>query len=228
MNYDFYSTLVWGYNRNIMFDFGKKHRRGKITFFYLLISKSWWLVLISIGSIYLSWLMYFGALQGYTTSFLAGHPDWYITVSMLSSWILLFGICVMFLAYFRTNALHRMYKFILDDHAVHLHRGLFFIREITIPYQQISNVHIIRPYHFRLLGLAQLDIVTAADTSTDRVREKAEKFLIPIIDVSIARVLSRQLLESASKVRNGKEVYPEDFDDDSDEDDDELDDRGED
>jgi hypothetical protein len=74
---------------------------------------------------------------------------------------------------------------------------------------QISNVHIARPYHYRLFGIAKFDIVTAADRDLDRSEKdhKSKVFFLPIVDINIARTLSKQLLQAASKSRKGEHVY---------------------
>lgn len=94
----------------------------------------------------------------------------------------------------------------LDEHAFHLRRGLFFVHETTIPYQQISKVTISRPYHYRFLGIAELDIVTADDRSDSNNKVRASKFLIPTISASLARALSKQLLTYAAKSRKGEDI----------------------
>jgi uncharacterized membrane protein YdbT with pleckstrin-like domain len=206
-----------------MLEFDKKHKRGKKTFIFLFIKYGWWLALIGIGFIYLTTIIYFGSLRPWTENFLASHAEWYISVPMLSEWLLLLGISFIFIAYLRANVVYRNYKFIIDEYALHLHRGLFFIRETTIPYRQISNVHIGRPYHYRLLGLAQLDIVTAAQRNMDeRAESERKKYLIPVIDMVIARKLSRILLEGSAKSRrrdredeDEEELEDDEADDDS-------------
>ncbi len=178
----------------------RKYKRGRKTLFYLFISKGWWLALFGIGFIYISWLMYFGSLHAYTDAFLASHESWYISAAMLSEWSLLVGISFIFVGYMIANIHYRTYKFMLDRHALHLHRGLFFVRETTIPYHQITNVHIDRPYVYRMFGVAQLDVVTA-NKVVEESESKGRKFLIPIIDISLARRLARHLLENASRIR---------------------------
>ncbi len=192
----------------------KKHKRGRRTFLFIFIHKCWWLTLLGIGFVYLAWAIYWGTLQQQAATFLAAHPTWYVTTGMLAEWFLLVGISFFLVAYLRANVFYRKYKFFLDEYAVHLRSGLFYIRETTIPYHQISNVHIARPYHYRLFGLAQLDIVTAADRSDDRADRSAKKFLMPIIDLSLARVLSRQLLENAARSRRYGSIASEQDDED--------------
>lgn len=182
-------------------ELGKKHKRGRRTFFFIFIHKCWWLTLAGIGFWYVAWAVYWGNLKQQATVFLAAHPTWYISTGMLAQWFAFIGISFFLIAYLRANVFYRIYKFFLDEYAVHLRQGLFYISETTIPYHQISNVHIARPYHYRILGLARLDIVTAADRSDDRLERSAKKFLVPIIDLSLARTLSRQLLENAAYSR---------------------------
>jgi uncharacterized membrane protein YdbT with pleckstrin-like domain len=193
-----------------MFVLEKKYKGGKKALFYLFLKKGWLLSLFGIGFFYLSWTLFYGNLRIPTENFLADHPDWYLNVGMLSQWSLLLGISLLFIAFLNAHVHHRYYKFMLDRHAVHLHRGWFFIRETTIPYHQISNVHIGRPYHYRMLGIAQLDIVTAADKDFEKINNKTKTFLMPVIDITLARMLSRYLLEASAKSRRGKYADEED------------------
>jgi membrane protein YdbS with pleckstrin-like domain len=185
----------------------KKHRRGRKTFLYLYITHTWILNLVGIACIWLAYLMYYGALNQKATAFFAVHSSWYIDVPMVSSWFLLLGIMILILAYMIGYRYYVHYKFIFDDHAFHLHKGFFFIRETTIPYQQVSNVHIARPYTYRMFGLAKLDIVTAADKSLSHGEAKDKEFLIPIIDTKKARALSKQLISFAAKIRKGQDPF---------------------
>lgn len=189
----------------------KKHKRGHKTFIYLYLTKTWILNLIGLGCIYMAYLMYYGTLNDAAVDFFEiQHANWYITVPMISNWMLLLGIMILILAYMIGWRFYVHYKFIFDDHAFHLHRGFFFIRETTIPYAQVSNVHIARPYTYRIAGLAQLDIVTAADKSLthgDSEGGKIKQFLIPLIDIGKARALSKQLIAFSAKIRKGEEAF---------------------
>jgi uncharacterized membrane protein YdbT with pleckstrin-like domain len=86
------------------------------------------------------------------------------------------------------------------------------IKESVIPYQQISNVHLVRPYIYRLLGLARLDIMTVSDKDVLRKAsgKKAGDFLLPLIDTKIARELAQHLMHHAAG--NKKPMYEEDED----------------
>ncbi len=215
-----------------MFELNQKYKCGGAAFFFLFIKYAWWLTLVGAGFIYLAYEMYFGRLRDSVTNFLALHNDWYIDTFMISEWVLLLGLSVLFVGYLRATAMHRSYKFMLDEHAFHLRRGLFFIHETTIPYLQISKVTISRPYHYRFLGIAELDIITADDRSDSNNKVRANKFLVPTISASLARALSKQLLTYAAMSRKGQDIEPqyedeEEFEDDTTEESDENIDRKE-
>jgi uncharacterized membrane protein YdbT with pleckstrin-like domain len=148
--------------------------------------------------------MYFGKLNSPVSNFLAIHEDWYITTGMLSEWTLLLGLSIAFIGYIRAKVLHKKIKFKIDEHAFHLREGLFMIKESTIPYKQISNVHIVRPYLFRFIGLARLDIMTVSDKDVLRrsAGTKTGDYLIPLIDTDLARELASHLMKHATGQKN--------------------------
>lgn len=181
-----------------MIELDTKYRPGKRTFTYLFIRHGWWLVIVGAALLYFSYELYFGQLQSGATHFLAGHPSWYISVGMISEWVLLAGLAFLFVAYLRASVLYRAYAFHVDQHALHLRRGLIRVQEITIPYHQISNIHIEQPYHWRFLGLAELDITISSSRESLSKVMKRQDFLIPCIDKSVARELSHFLVRQAS------------------------------
>ncbi|MDR3571006.1 MAG: PH domain-containing protein [Candidatus Pacebacteria bacterium] len=181
-----------------MIELDTKYHCGKRTFTYLLVRHGWWLIAIGIGLAYLAYEMYFGALQSATVQFLASHPDWYISVDMISEWVAFTSFGFLVIAYLRASVLYRAYAFHVDEHALHLRRGLIRIQEITIPFHQISNIHIEQPYHWRLLGLAELDITIASSRESLSKVMRRQDFLIPCIDKSIAKALSHYLVRQAS------------------------------
>ncbi len=175
--------------------------RRSLTFF--LFKFGWLFFLVAALLLYIDFEMYFGAFNKPVTDFLNQHADWYVSVQMLSEWVFLLAISVIFVGYIRGKVLHRKIKFKIDEHAFHLREGLFMIKETTIPYFQISNVHIVRPYAYRFLGLSRLDILTVSDKDVLRRNSgnKLNDYLIPLIDVSIAKVLAQHLMKHASGIR---------------------------
>ncbi|MDB5204722.1 MAG: Membrane-flanked protein [Candidatus Taylorbacteria bacterium] len=203
-----------------MFELEQNYKCGGRALFYLFIVHAWFFIISGLGLIFLSYEMYFGRLKAMTTSFLESHSTWYIDDFMISEWTVLLGISVIIVGYLVGNVHYRSYKFKLDEHAFHLRRGLFFIHETTIPYQQISKVTISRPYHYLFFGVAELDIVTADDRSDSNNKVRASKFLIPVISSPLARGLSKQLLAYASMSRKGQNIAPQYDDEDEYEDED--------
>ena len=180
-----------------MIEFDTAYRPGRRTFVYLIITYCWWLIGGAVGSGYLAFKMYFGSWHESSVKFLADHPGWSIDVGMLSQWSALASVALLIIAFLRVLMLYRSYSFYVDDNAFHLSRGLIRVQEITIPYKQISNVHIEQPYHWRLFGLAQLDITISSSRDALRTRKRRD-FLIPCIDKSLAKALSHFLIRQAA------------------------------
>lgn len=191
-------------------EFDTVYRPGARTFMYLAVIYGWWLIGTGAGLVYLAFALYRGSLHAPTEEFLAGHPDWFLEVSTLAQWALLAGLAFLLIAYLRVAVQYRWYSFSVDEHAFHLRRGLISVQEITVPYRQVSNVHMDQPYHWRLFGLAQLDITMSNSRDMIKVRKKKD-FLLPCIDKPLARSLSRFLVSQASG-----EADEDDFEDDED------------
>jgi|CXWL01.1.fsa_nt_gi uncharacterized membrane protein YdbT with pleckstrin-like domain len=200
-----------------MIELDTLYKPGRKTFMYLLFTYGWWLLLFGLGLIYLTYAMYFGNLNAQTVSFLAEHPTWYTDVGMLSQWTLIAGLGFLLVGYLRASVMYRKYKFLVDDHAFHMRTGLFRIREISAPYQQISNVHIDQPYHWRLFGLAEIEIIMASARTSSKEGETQQKFLIPCIDKSLAKELSHFLTRRAAG-DTVEEIYADEYDENEEED----------
>lgn len=177
----------------------------------MLLTKSKWYVIFSILLFYLAYALYFGSLREPATNYFNEHPGWYMTPGLLAQLILYTAIGFLFMGYTMTEYYYRHIRFIIDEHAFTLLRGLYFTHETTIPYQQITNVHVYRPIHYKIFGVAKVDIVTAADRSMESLENyHMKKFLVPLIDASLARKLSRFLLRKAAESRNEDVVIEED------------------
>lgn len=187
----------------MILEYDQIYNCGKRSLTFFLVKYGWIFFLIAGGLFYIDFQMYFGSFRQPTIDFLADHEDWYISVGMLTEWIFLLGLSIIFIGYIRSKVLHRKIKFKIDEHAFHLREGLFMIKETTIPYLQISNVHLVRPYAYRLLGLSRLDILTVSDKDVLRRNsgKKLNDYLIPLIDTSIAKALANHLMKYASGSR---------------------------
>jgi uncharacterized membrane protein YdbT with pleckstrin-like domain len=165
----------------------------------------WWLMLIAIALGYLAWQIHFGSLHDWVVGFLAGHADWYVSGQMIAQWVLLLSASFFIVGYLRAYMVYSSFRFLLDEHGFNLSKGIFFVNETTIPYQQISNVRIARPYHYRMVGLSKLDITTNGDSGAPKDDGGAD-FLMPVIDAGIAKGLSRQLMTYATMAQHGEKI----------------------
>ena len=181
-----------------MIELDTKYRSGKRTFVYLFIRNGWWLIILAALLGYFSYEISYGQVQNGAAQFLANHPSWYVNNFMIAQWLLFAAIGFLLICYLRASVLYRAYSFHVDEHALHLRRGLIRVQEITIPFHQISNIHIEQPYHWRFLGLAELDITIASSRESLSRVMKRQDFLIPCIDKSVARELSHFLVRQAS------------------------------
>lgn len=195
-----------------MIEFDTVYRPGTRTYLYLMVRHGWWLLAGGAVFGYLACAMYFGSLHAGAVQFLTSHPDWFISVDMLAQWSFITSVAFFFVAFLRVSVLYRQYAFYVDEHAFHLRRGLIRIQEITIPYRQISNVHIEQPYHWRLFGLAKLDITISSSREALRIKKKRD-FLIPTIDKPLAKALSHFLVKRASGEEDEEDLGYEEEDD---------------
>jgi uncharacterized membrane protein YdbT with pleckstrin-like domain len=194
-------------------EYDTRYHLGKRTFIYTFLHYGWWISGVGILLTYLAWTMYFGGFRAATDLFLASHHDWYVDTGMLSEWIFLAAIGFIFVGLLRGWVMYRQHTFMVDKHAFHLRRGLFRTRETRIPYMQISNIEIERPYHYRIFGLAQLDVtISSGDRDTGRSAE-SRAFLIPLIDSKIAHALSHHIIRHGSNRIEAELDYKEDEED---------------
>ena len=145
--------------------------------------------------------LYVGKSAGWVDQFLATHWNGIIPKSLVLQWavlLILSLIIIMFVGMFEYFGQHR---FLLDENSFHLRKGIFFIREKSIPYRHIQNVDIEQPYHYRIFGVARLNITTgaAADTFSQNSHSKGQEDLIPIIDKKIAKELANILIRKGGE-----------------------------
>jgi uncharacterized membrane protein YdbT with pleckstrin-like domain len=194
-----------------MLELNKKYSLGKRTFWFLYFKNGKIATLIIMGCIAIIFSMYIGETGLWFEYFLANNFNGIITKGLLTLWLSL-GVFGMFVILFISLYEHfAQHKFMLDDHSFHVRRGIFMIKEKVIPYRHIQNVDIEQPYHYRLFGVARLNITTArldtfAEQDVDGDPKKAKKYmshdknnLIPIIDKKIAKELAHYLVSQGDR-----------------------------
>ncbi len=91
------------------------------------------------------------------------------------------------------------YGYQLGPDALKLRRGTFHKDETAIPYRQIQNIGIERPFLYVLSGTSKLVILTAGHEDKDSAAGDAEsEGIIPIIDKDLAIRLQNELLSRAN------------------------------
>jgi len=121
-----------------------------------------------------------------------------ITSSTLTLWLISSFVGIVILLLVSTFERYHQHKFVLSEHSFNIRRGFFMTKEKVIPYRHIQNVDIEQPYHYRIIGLAKLNITTARMDNFDDSKTN----LIPIIDKVIARKLSEFLIQQGAKNHN--------------------------
>lgn len=191
-----------------MLELNKKYTLGKRTFWFLFLKNGKTATFIILALFAANIAMYVGSTGVWTAEFLATHFDGVITKGLLTLWLILgmFSMAIiLFISLFEHFAQH---KFMLDDHSFHIRRGILMIKEKVIPYRHIQNVDLEQPYHYRIFGVARLNITTARidvfdDESKGKHGQKAESHgktnLIPIIDKKIAKELAHYLVSQGDR-----------------------------
>ncbi len=173
------------------------YRLGKKTFWLFLLRSSKLFIILFGISIWFTYNAIWGKMSESFKQFFITHSNWYLTGSFVLQmiWLILLGFLIVVVL--RGWVLYRQYKFMLDEHAFYVRRGIFFIKEIVIPYHHIQNVEIKQPYLYRFIGLAELDITTLGNGGL-MSNNKKEKNLLPIIDHRIAKALAHELVHRGS------------------------------
>ncbi len=176
---------------------------GKKTFWLFLLRSGKFFILLLAGAILLTYHAYFGKWKDtFDNFFVVEHPNWYLTGGsvMMILWLSMLGYLIVVLL--RAWVIYRQYKIMLDEYAINLRRGIFFVKEMVIPYQQIQNVEIKQPYLYRPFGLAELDVVLQVKSSEFENKKGKHKSLLPVIDKKMAKALANEIIHRGSTSRN--------------------------
>lgn len=167
-------------------ELNKKYALGKRAFWFLFLKYNkrmiLFMLLLLVGTYFVNkpgfdlWLMDTGT---------------YITPGIIDLWVASLFLGLIIIMMVSTFERYIQHKFILGEHSFHIRRGIFMIKEKVIPYRHIQNVDIDQPYHYRLLGLAKLNMTTARLDNF----EDEQTNLIPLIDKNLARQLSDFLIK---------------------------------
>lgn len=193
-----------------MLQLNKTYKLGKKTFWLFFFKYAKWMVFVSALLAYGLWSSYYGTLAPKADELLNTYAS-YLPKEMVAMWIALTIFSIMFVGFLRAYVMYRQYKFMLDESAFHVKKGIFMIKQIVIPYHQIQNVEIRQPYLHRFLGLAAIDIIIPSNSPDGR---DTTKNLLPVIDKKVAGILAHELIRRGSR---GGSHFDDDFEEEEDE-----------
>lgn len=194
-----------------MLELNKKYSLGPRTFWFLYFKNGKIATLVILAFIALILSLYIGRTGEWFTYFLLTNFGGIITKGLLTLWFSTTAMAVLIFLFISLYEHFAQHKFMLDDHSFHVRRGIFMVKEKVIPYRHIQNVDIEQPYHYRIFGVARMNITTArldtfAEAEVDFDPKKAKKFashdknnLIPIIDKKIAKELAHYLVSQGDR-----------------------------
>ena len=102
----------------------------------------------------------------------------FLLYALISSWIEYIGV-----------------KFMFDEFAFHIQKGILSKSEIAIPYRQIQNVNREQSFNEKAWNIARVIVETAG---TDDVRNAKSGGVLPILDANLATMLQQELLRRSS------------------------------
>ncbi len=186
-----------------MLEYEQRYTLGVRTFLFMFLKYGWWLSIITGLLVYLGLQFAYGSAGVWLATFLGNHPEWFLDTFIITLMTFLIAASVFFIALLRTFVLFKQYQFTVDKKAFKLRRGIFRIREIRVPYLQVTTVRIEQPYHYRMLGLAQVDIILNTDSGISKTihnhkRKEEQDFLLPLIDKKRAHLLSNHLIKHSN------------------------------
>lgn len=106
---------------------------------------------------------------------------------------------------------YHFFVFTLEEFSLKLRKGILNVEEISIPYRQIQNVDITRPFIYRLIGLSRLVIVSAGNEQSldgdqvDTVFDPIDYEIAEEIREILDRRIGVQIIEHESEA-NKKEA----------------------
>jgi membrane protein YdbS with pleckstrin-like domain len=176
-----------------MFEIGKNYTLGNKTFLLFYFKYGKFFTLFSFGALFLAYSITYSNLRERTTSWLLANYD-YVEVWLVAQWLLMFALSFFLVGFLRVWIMYRQYRFKLEKHAFHVKHGIFLIKEYIIPYHQIQNVEIRRPYLYAPFGLVEFDIILSTDLNVQRNPHTKKSTLIPVTDKKRAKALLNELI----------------------------------
>jgi len=159
---------------------------GKKTFVLLVLRRSALFFLFLVASIIL--FLVGGKFDGDIAAILTKVAFYALLASLIFLIIAIFSACLVYINY----------RFLLDENAFKVRRGVLRKDEVAIPYRQIQNVNIKRSFFDQIIGLSKVIILTAGREDKDEKIWSESEGILPSLDKNIAREIQEVLLKRAN------------------------------
>ena len=119
--------------------------------------------------------------------------------------LLLASLVIIFIGYLITRLVYVHYTYSFEEFDLKLKRGIFTIREVSLPYRQIQDVNVDRSLLYRFLGVSRVIINSAAhedfkeNNQTDIILEPIDKEDAEQIRTILERKIGVQIIEGQEK-----------------------------
>ncbi|MEI6396623.1 MAG: PH domain-containing protein [Candidatus Taylorbacteria bacterium] len=126
-------------------------------------------------------------------------------VSLLAVITLAIGVLWFIIGYIIARIEHRNYTFTMEEFDLKLRRGIFDIKEVSIPYRQIQNVDITKPLIYQFFGVSRLVLATAGHSNssskdgTDTIFDPIDTDLAEEVRVMLQKRIGVQVVEGGAK-----------------------------
>lgn len=108
-------------------------------------------------------------------------------ISLLPSLTIIFFIFGLIISILR----YKTYSFTFEEFDLHMRRGIFHLKQNSVPYRQIQNVFTERPLIYRLLGLSKIFILSAGEREIGQ--KGSNQIVLEPIDYDIAEEIRDSL-----------------------------------
>ena len=111
--------------------------------------------------------------------------------SMAAVGILIIAMIMFLVGYIIARLEYRNYTFTVEEFDLKIRRGIFSIKEVSIPYRQIQNVDVIQSFVYRMFHVCSL-VLTTAGVEDNKAGADSDMLFDPI-DVDIAEEIRLML-----------------------------------
>ena len=126
-------------------------------------------------------------------------------ISMIAVVILLIAVILFILGYIIARLQYNNYTFTIEEYDLRLKKGIFDIKEVSVPYRQIRGVDVVQTLMYRFFGVCRLVLTTtgAGDkkdgVDDDTVFDPIDTALAEEVRDTLQKRVGIQVIESEVK-----------------------------